>query len=140
MANYDFSLKATIEAGSMEDAISQVVTHLTTVSRNAGSGRELADCGALFTITENTKDKPKVSDLKTDVANEKLGPVELDLDPNSEQAIHLAEQKVEREAEAKAEEERQERGKLTDDDIIAELREKSAAEHDAAMAERVSNG
>ncbi len=122
------------DAASPEDALNKIVQHLTTVTRNFSSGRSLEECGALFTLAESSAKTDPV-DLTKDAAVSTLGPIELELDPDSPQARKVAERKVADEAAAAAETARLARGNLTDDDIIAQLKIDATAEHEASLIE-----
>lgn len=128
---YQFKMDTVIEAGSIEEAIDQVATHIKTVNRNVASERPLEDCGALFTLKE-VAEKTKAVNISDDKAVKLHGPIELELDPASPEGIARVEQKAVEAEEKAAEEKRLTNAARSDAEIMAEH---AAAEQEKLNAE-----
>lgn len=96
-------------ANSIEEALGQVGSHISTVARHVASERLLEDCKPKFSISE--LDAPKPEELNEinpedhvhfDHATAKHGPIPLNLDPTSSAGIAHAKQQTDRKTVAEA--------------------------------------
>lgn len=99
---FAFKMDVVVEARGIEEALDQVLSHISIVKRQQASGVD--NVAPEFTLSK-VADDAKVTDL-TDKVTQSNGPIDIDLDPNSAAGIARAEQlereKTEREAQKAA--------------------------------------
>lgn len=122
---FKFSMDVVVEAGSVEEALGKVTSHISIVNRQQASG--IADVAAEFTIG-SVDDKTVVTDL-TDKVTQSKGPIPLDLDPESPAGKAHAVQ----EASRKADQERAEDAKANEGKSDAEIMAAHSAKEQAAL-------
>lgn len=100
---FAFKMDVVVEARGIEEALDQVLSHISIVKRQQASGVD--NVASEFVIYEASDQKVAVTDL-TDKVTQSNGPIDIDLDPNSAAGIARAEQlereKTEREAQKAA--------------------------------------
>lgn len=99
---FAFKMDVVVEARGIEEALDQVLSHISIVKRQQASGVD--NVAAEFTIAP-ADDKATVTDL-SDKVTQSNGPIDINLDPKSAAGIARAEQvdreKTEREAQKAA--------------------------------------
>jgi len=99
---FAFKMDVVVEARGIEEALDQVLSHISIVKRQQASGVD--NVAAEFTIAP-ADDKATVTDLSDNVTQSN-GPIDINLDPKSAAGIARAEQvdreKTEREAQKAA--------------------------------------
>lgn len=69
-----FDMSVVVDARSIEDVLTAVASHISTVARHVASDRKIEDCGAQFKLSFASEDAP-AADLKKDAALDKHGPI-----------------------------------------------------------------
>lgn len=85
---FAFKMDVVVEARGIEEALDQVLSHISIVKRQQASGVD--NVAAEFTIAP-ADDKATVTDL-SDKVTQSNGPIDIELDPNSAAGVARAEQ------------------------------------------------
>lgn len=127
MKKFTFAMPSIdVFAGSLEEALGQVASHISGVARHVANERPIEDSKPRFTIQEGGEVKPAVLEaLKPeqhvgfDHATAKHGAVPLTLDPDSAAGKAHAEQKKHQESERTARKRTAEKDQRTDAENLA---------------------